>query len=112
MPPICEFPIYTRDGEIFVETLLISSDMALSEDEKTKVLQFHKFTFSRVLRLEKFPMLFQPDAEPNSSVLVVPLSNSLNRCVDWNYLSNIDYEKCNRLGMNFTSFLGLDIFPT
>ena len=98
MPPICEFPIYTRDGEIFVETVLIEPNLILGEEDKQRVIKFHKYTFSQVLRLEKFPMLFKADGEEvNSSVIVVPLSNSNGRVIDWDFLTAIDYEKCVKL---------------
>ena len=96
MPPICEFPIYTRDGEIFVETFLVEADFVLNDQDKEKVLKFHKYTYTQVLRLEKFPMIFKPE-DANSSVLVVPLSNTKNQCIDWEFLTGIDYEKCTKL---------------
>ena len=49
MPPICSFPIYTRDGEIFVETLLIQEQVELDAEQKQQVLTFHKYTFSQVI---------------------------------------------------------------
>lgn len=96
MPPICQFPIYTRDGEIFVETSLIDDDVQLNDEQKEQVLSFHKYTFSRVLRLEKYPMIFKP-YEANSQVIVVPLSNTRNHVIDWHFLNTLNYDKCVKL---------------
>ena len=75
MPPICQFPIYTRDGEIFVDTSLVDENLVLNEEETEVVQTFHKYTFAQVLRLEKYPMVYRPN-EANSNVFVVPLSNA------------------------------------
>ena len=73
--------VVMRDiGEIFVETALVQSDLILDDQQKEKVLKFHKYTYSHVLRLEKFPMIFKPE-EANSSVVVIPLSNARNQCI-------------------------------
>ena len=92
MPPICEFPIYTRDGEIFVDTVLIQEYIKLTDSQKEQVLTFHKYAFSQVLRLEKFPMQFKPN-EANSNVLVVPLSNNNGYDIAWTFLEAIDYDR-------------------
>lgn len=96
MPPICQFPIYTRDGEIFVETSLIDDDVQLNDEQREQVVSFHKYTFSRVLRLEKYPMIFKPN-DANSQVIVVPLSNARNQAIDWHFLSTLDYDRCVKL---------------
>ena len=96
MPPICDFPIYTRDGEIFVSCSLIEENLRLNTEEMERVLNFHKYTFSQVLRLEKYPMLFKPD-NACSNVIVVPLSNTSHFQIDWTFLSTIDYTKCSKL---------------
>jgi len=97
MPPLCQFPIYTRDGEIFVDTVLIQKEVELTQAQKEQVLTFHNYTFSQVLRLEKFPMQYKPN-EANSNVLVVPLTNTNGFEVAWNFLETIDYDRCAKLG--------------
>ena len=92
MPPLCQFPIYTRDGEIFVDTVLIQKEVELTQAQKEEVLTFHNYTFSQVLRLEKFPMQYKPN-EANSNVLVVPLTNTNGFEVAWNFLETIDYDR-------------------
>ena len=49
MPPVSEFPIYTRSGEVFVTTKLLDDSIILNEESKNLVLKFHDYTFSKVL---------------------------------------------------------------
>lgn len=97
---ICAFPIYTRSGEVLVSLRLLQSDVTLSEDQMKSVLNFHKYTFSNLLRMEKYPMVFSPEKSDNS-VLIVPLTkkdgNPDQRVIDWSFLELIDTEKDNKL---------------
>ena len=61
IPAISQFPIYTRSGEVFLSTQLLQEGVRLTEEEKDLILTFHDYTFSKVLRLVKYPMLFAPD---------------------------------------------------
>ena len=61
--------------------------MTLSEDEKASLLKFHDFTFSKVLRLVKYPMLFSP-GEADNAVLVLPLRSGSPE-PDWAFVRQI-----------------------
>ena len=50
LPALCEFPIYTRSGEVFVDTVHLRDNVCLSPEEKDLILTFHKYTFTTVLR--------------------------------------------------------------
>jgi hypothetical protein len=41
---------YSRSGEVFVDTVLLSDDVCLTPEEKDLVFTFHRYTFSTVLR--------------------------------------------------------------
>ena len=89
MPPICQFPIYTRDGEIFVETKLIVENLDITENQVSRIAAFHRFTFSQVLKLEKYPMVFKPTADSDScNLFIVPLDNS-TESINWTFLDSI-----------------------
>ncbi len=53
--------------------VLVRSDAVVSEPELARLHGFHQTVFSRVLRLEKDPMAFQPD-QAESSFVIVPLN--------------------------------------
>ena len=50
LPALCEFPIYTRSGEVFVDTVHLRDNVCLSPEEKDLIHTFHKYTFTTVLR--------------------------------------------------------------
>ena len=50
LPALCEFPIYTRSGEVFVDTVHLSDSVVLTPEEEELILTFHKYTFTTVLR--------------------------------------------------------------
>lgn len=55
--------------------------------------KFHDFTFSQVLRLVKYPMLFSPE-EADNAVLVLPLraadpQSGADPVVDWDFVRRI-----------------------
>ena len=68
--------------------------MRLSREERESVEKFHDFTFTQVLRLVKYPMLFSPDQADNT-VLVLPLRQQQEgeARVDWDFVRKInDYD--------------------
>ena len=85
MPPVPSFPIYTRSGEVMVQVQRSVGQKVFTKDQLSKVYKFHMFTFSSVLRLEKYPMVFSPMLCDNS-VVVVPIRND---DIDWNFLTLI-----------------------
>ena len=104
MPSVSQFPIYTRSGEVFVTTKMLSDDIKLSEEEKNLVLKFHDYTFSKVLRLVKYPMIFSPEKAENA-IIVLPLKvkketedgKELEENIDWEFLTKIEKESVTKL---------------
>ncbi|CAO1434532.1 unnamed protein product [Diamesa serratosioi] len=89
IPTICAFPIFTRSGEVKVSLKLISCDMKLRTDQLDIINNFIKYTFTNVLRLHKFLMLFDAEASDNS-FFVVPVTNNCGTIeVDWLFLKLI-----------------------
>ena len=103
MPPVSEFPIYTRSGEVFVTTKLLSDNIKLTEEKKRMVLKFHDYTFSKVLRLVKYPMMFSPEKSENA-IIVLPLKVKKDsqkkekiEDIDWEFLNKIEKESNTKL---------------
>lgn len=67
------FPVYTRSGEVTASIDVLSSNFPVSSEELRRLRDFHRFTFTNVLRLEKDPMEFCPD-EGDLGYLIVPLN--------------------------------------
>ena len=65
--------MFTRSGEVTVSVDLVRSDMTVTQQELDRLYKFHQTIFSRVLRLEKDPMAFQPDMA-ECSYIIVPLN--------------------------------------
>lgn len=72
---ISAFPIFTRSGEVSVDLQLCSSKIILNYDEIKKIREFVNYTFTSVLKLQKYLMLFDPDASANN-YLIVPTIDS------------------------------------
>ena len=74
---------------------LLEKGVRLSREERESVEKFHDFTFTQVLRLVKYPMLFSPDQADNT-VLVLPLRQQQEGGevrVDWDFVRKInDYD--------------------
>ncbi|CAG0914915.1 unnamed protein product [Notodromas monacha] len=87
IPNISGFPIFTRSGEVGVKVHLITDTMRLTEEELAKVSHFHVFTFKEVLRLEKYPMMFEPHCADMGFYVVPLISGSGN--IDWNFVERI-----------------------
>ena len=104
MPPVSEFPIYTRSGEVFVTTKMLSDNIKLTEEKKRMVLKFHDYTFSKVLRLVKYPMMFSPEKSENA-IIVLPLKvkkdsqkkEQIEEDIDWEFLNKIEKESNTKL---------------
>ena len=93
IPPVSEFPIYTRSGEVFVTSRLMNRGAYFTDEELEKISTFHEYTFSKVLRLVKYPMLFSP-SESENAVMVLPLMKTEDEdVIDWNFLDKIGGEK-------------------
>lgn len=88
IPKISAFPIFTRSGEVKVALQLKKSDLVLNKDQLEKINIFINYTFTSVLRLRKYLMLFDPEANENS-FFVVPVKKNPEIDVDWDFLNVI-----------------------
>lgn len=90
IPKISSFPIFTRSGEVRVSLRLIRNDVLLSEEQVENINIFINYTFTNVLRLRKYLMLFDPEATENSFFVVPVLSEKQEYVrVDWKFLELI-----------------------
>lgn len=78
MLQISAFPIFTRSGEVSVDLQLISKNVILNEAQIKKTREFVNYTFTSVLRLQKYLMLFNPEASLNN-YLIIPTIKSKYR---------------------------------
>lgn len=67
---LCPFPIYTRSGEVYVQLKLSKQTVILDEIQLKKVDSFLNYTFTNVLRLQKYLMVFDPNTSENSYIIV------------------------------------------
>ncbi|GBM53432.1 Endoribonuclease Dcr-1 [Araneus ventricosus] len=93
-PPICSFPVFTRSGEVTVSLKPAPSNMLLSEEKLESLAYFHRYTFSDVLRLEKYPMSYKP-SESEASFYVVPVTLGTDEevVIDWKFADLIFQQK-------------------
>ncbi|XP_039288314.1 LOW QUALITY PROTEIN: endoribonuclease Dcr-1 [Nilaparvata lugens] len=90
IPKICPFPIFTRSGEVRVSLNLCDTNVSLDEIQMKKILTFLNFTFTSVLRLQKYLMLFDENAKENSYLIVPTRKNEQGVIeVDWDFLDVI-----------------------
>lgn len=96
IPKVCPFPIFTRSGEVSVSLELNPDPVELTEIHVEKIVTFLNYTFTNVLRLQKYLMMFDPHAAENS-YFIVPTRKELQdsaAVVDWEFLDRI-YDKRN-----------------
>ena len=70
---------------------LVQRELTFSPAQLSLLFTFHMFTFSSVLRLEKYPMVFSAGQAQNS-VVVAPLLASTHTgqpTIDWPFLHTI-----------------------
>lgn len=89
IPKISAFPIFTRSGEVKVSLQLIRSEVTLDEEQLEKINVFINYTFTNVLRLRKYLMLFDPEATENSFFVVPVFRIDKAIEIDWKFLSTI-----------------------
>lgn len=95
IPPICSFPVFTRSGEVTIKLEFLQSDLMFSNQELEKLAFFHKYTFADVLRLEKYPMLFNP-TEAKHSFFIIPIDKDINNGkyeISWEFVEIINKQK-------------------
>lgn len=78
---LCPFPIYTRSGEVHVQLKLSKETVILDDVQIERVDTFLNYTFTNVLRLQKYLMLFDPNASENSYI-IVPVKICEYKCVN------------------------------
>ncbi|CAH1964499.1 unnamed protein product [Acanthoscelides obtectus] len=89
IPKISAFPIFTRSGEVSVGLKLISKKLILTEDQIQKIREFVNYTFTSVLRLQKYLMLFDPDSSSNDYLIAPTLKTESGIKVDWDFIQVI-----------------------
>uniref|UniRef100_A0A6B2EBS1 ribonuclease III n=1 Tax=Phlebotomus kandelakii TaxID=1109342 RepID=A0A6B2EBS1_9DIPT len=86
IPQISAFPIFTRSGEVEVSLRLIAGDIVLSDVKLKHINTFINYTFTNVLRLQKYLMLFDADANENCYFVVPTVRDGETVAVDWAFL--------------------------
>ncbi|XP_066152978.1 endoribonuclease Dcr-1 isoform X1 [Euwallacea fornicatus] len=94
VPKISAFPIFTRSGEVSVELVLCSDDILVDEEQTRKVQEFVNYTFTSVLRLQKYLMLFDPKSSMKNYLIVPTIDIQQSVEVDWKFIDLI-YENLN-----------------
>lgn len=90
IPKISSFPIFTRSGEVKVSLELVTTGIELTEEQISKINLFINYTFTNVLRLQKYLMLFDPSATENCFFIIPTIRTENNTIeVDWPFLSII-----------------------
>ncbi|XP_015185292.1 PREDICTED: endoribonuclease Dcr-1 [Polistes dominula] len=93
IPKLCPFPIYTRSGEVHVNLELSKKTIVLTETQIERIAIFLKYTFTNVLRLQKYLMYFDMDISEDSYI-IVPIKLAAERKnsdinIDWDFLDCI-----------------------
>nr|AFK29469.1 Dicer1 [Locusta migratoria]BAW35364.1 Dicer1 [Locusta migratoria] len=95
IPKICPFPIFTRSGEVSVKLELSDTNVVLTKEKISMIVTFLNYTFTSVLRLQKYLMMFDPQASENSYFIVPTRKKTKDSLaeVDWEFLERI-YKEC------------------
>ncbi|EDW43244.1 endoribonuclease Dcr-1 [Drosophila sechellia] len=90
IPKLSAFSIFTRSGEVKVSLELAKERVILTSEQIVCINGFLNYTFTNVLRLQKFLMLFDPDSTENC-VFIVPTVKSPagGKHIDWQFLELI-----------------------
>ncbi|KAH8316048.1 hypothetical protein KR074_010518 [Drosophila pseudoananassae] len=90
IPKLSAFSIFTRSGEVKVSLELAKEQVVLTSEQIGCINGFLNYTFTNVLRLQKFLMLFDPDSTENC-VFIVPTVKSAagGKMIDWKFLDLI-----------------------
>lgn len=90
LPKICSFPVFTRSGEVMISVELVKENISFDELQVKNLRIFHEFTFSRVLRLEKYPTVFEPDRSLFTVLLAPVIDNDHGTSnIDWKFVDKI-----------------------
>jgi len=89
LPKICSFPVFTRSGEVLISVELVAQDFTLEQSQVDDLRKFHEYTFSKVLRLEKYPTIFNPDCSPFTVLLAPVIDVEFGSYIDWAFVEKI-----------------------
>lgn len=89
LPKICSFPVFTRSGEVMISVELVDENFRLTADKVEYLRTFHEYTFSKVLRLEKYPTIFDPDNSPFTVLLAPVIDLHDGTEIDWKFVNKI-----------------------
>ncbi|KAL9891941.1 endoribonuclease Dcr-1 isoform 1-T2 [Glossina fuscipes fuscipes] len=91
IPKVSSFPIFTRSGEVKVSLELYAERITLNERQISSINTFINYTFTKVLRLKKFLMLFDPESTENC-VFIIPTvkTDDGSKVIDWSFLELIE----------------------
>lgn len=89
IPKISSFPIFTRSGEVKVSLELAKTNVELTNEQLGRINIFINYTFTHVLRLQKYLMLFDAEAIDNSFFIVPTINQNDDVNVDWQFLNLI-----------------------
>ncbi|XP_055632857.1 endoribonuclease Dcr-1 [Toxorhynchites rutilus septentrionalis] len=89
IPKVSAFPIFTRSGEVKVALSLCSERMILNQEQLDKINLFINYTFTKVLRLQKYLMLYDPEATENCFFIVPTITRENAVTVDWEFIDKI-----------------------
>ncbi|XP_054733232.1 endoribonuclease Dcr-1 [Anastrepha obliqua] len=90
IPKVSSFPIFTRSGEVKVSIVLAKERVVLTETQIRCINTFLNYTFTNVLRLQKFLMLFDPDSTENCVFIVPTVKRDGGKVIDWDFLELIE----------------------
>ncbi|XP_058442684.1 endoribonuclease Dcr-1 [Malaya genurostris] len=89
IPKVSAFPIFTRSGEVKVALDLCKQHAVLSQQQLDKINLFINYTFTKVLRLQKYLMLYDPEATENCFFIVPTITRHSEVTVDWDFIDVI-----------------------
>uniref|UniRef100_A0A6G1SN96 Endoribonuclease Dcr-1 n=2 Tax=Aceria tosichella TaxID=561515 RepID=A0A6G1SN96_9ACAR len=90
LPKMCSFPVFTRSGEVMISVELIKDNFRLTKEQVQDLRNFHEYTFSKVLRLEKYPTIFKPENSPFTVLLAPVIDDDANGTqFDWDFVTKI-----------------------
>ncbi|XP_030371583.1 endoribonuclease Dcr-1 [Scaptodrosophila lebanonensis] len=89
IPKLSAFSIFTRSGEVRVSLRLANERIVLTSSQIGCINSFLNYTFTNVLRLQKFLMLFDPDSTENCVFIVPTTKMGDDKIIDWTFLELI-----------------------
>jgi len=128
LPKICSFPVFTRSGEVMITVDCIAEDITLEESQVQDLRIFHEYTFSKVLRLEKYPTMYDPENSPFTVLLAPVIDKPKNRDpafnstdLDWDFVGKIvrsdhdsfvpDVESRKKFKFNHSDYVDAVVIP-